>query len=73
MFLCSESSCTYTSIGREREGRKNVRSYGMMQEQKTHSPWNALQDNENISIIKTHRTTCAAKMSNNAFVVPLAN
>lgn len=53
---------------REREGRKNVRSYGMTQEQKTHSPWNALQDNENISIIKTHRTTCAAKMSNNAFL-----
>lgn len=40
----------------------------MTQEQKTHSPWNALQDNENISIIKTHRTTRAAKMSNNAFL-----
>lgn len=36
----------------------------MMQEQKTHSPWNALQDHENISIIITHDTTCADKMSN---------
>lgn len=48
VFLCSESTCTYTSIGCER-GAKIVRSYGMMQEQKKpHSPWNALQDIENL-------------------------